>query len=559
MKKLIVGCLLAAMAAGVAVVNADTHRWGEDAYSKKETNIDYPTNRNFQRGWQLYGEGKFDEAEEALKKAVDDDNSNGWAYAMLSDIHYRKDEYGIAMSCANRALDKLPVADKEFRAFSFNMRGKVYLEMQDTVAALRDYTAAIGLKSDYAPYYGDRAEVYYRQEQYAMADRDYRKMVSTDAGNVVGYMGLGRNLEAQKRYDEAIEQYDKAITMYPEYSSGYSFRASCYCSKKMYSQAIDDCISALLCDAGDNKAYACIITTLSDSAYVMTVAKLKAQQSRTPDQAVWAFLEGVVHKRHIKNIKAIKAFKKAKIANGTNPSIYINLAECYENIGDYETALAMVNNALMLNPDDFYYGVVKVQIEDDGGYTKQALADADALVNKYPDQAYAYYKRGWILDQNGKTDDAIDDMTMSVTLDPSYIHSYISRGAMLYKKGRIEEANADFRKILEVDTVPEQMEGAFYAYFYLGQRDKAIKAMDEALRADDKGKYYDAACLYSLMGDTDKSLSYLEKALQDGFRRFAHIARDEDLKNLRKNPRYKSLIDKYKKIMAEEISEARKN
>lgn len=83
--------------------------------------------------------------------------------------------------------------------------------------------------------------------------------------------------------------------------------------------------------------------------------------------------------------------------------------------------------------------------------------------------------------------------------------------------------------------------------------------MDEALRADDKGKYYDAACLYSLMGDTDKSLSYLEKALQNGFRRFAHIARDEDLKNLRKNPRYKSLIDKYKKIMAEEISEARKN
>ena len=62
MKKLIVGCLLAAMAAGVALVNADTHRWGEDAYSKKETNIDYPTNRNFQRGWLLYGEGKFDEA-----------------------------------------------------------------------------------------------------------------------------------------------------------------------------------------------------------------------------------------------------------------------------------------------------------------------------------------------------------------------------------------------------------------------------------------------------------------------------------------------------------------
>ena len=58
--------------------------------------------------------------------------------------------------------------------------------------------------------------------------------------------------------------------------------------------------------------------------------------------------------------------------------------------------------------------------------------------------------------------------------------------------------------------------------------------------------YYDAACLYSIMGETGKAVSYLRKALASGFRRFAHIARDRDLNNIRETDSFKALIDEYK-------------
>lgn len=69
--------------------------------------------------------------------------------------------------------------------------------------------------------------------------------------------------------------------------------------------------------------------------------------------------------------------------------------------------------------------------------------------------------------------------------------------------------------------------------------------MNRALEKEDKGNYYDAACLYSIMGEKETAIAYLRKALESGFRRFAHIARDRDLNNIREEESFKSLIKEF--------------
>lgn len=54
------------------------------------------------------------------------------------------------------------------------------------------------------------------------------------------------------------------------------------------------------------------------------------------------------------------------------------------------------------------------------------------------------------------------------------------------------------------------------------------------------------------MGDTEKALTYLEQALERGYRRFAHMEVDRDLENIRNSPQYRELIDKYKRIQESE-------
>lgn len=167
----------------------------------------------------------------------------------------------------------------------------------------------------------------------------------------------------------------------------------------------------------------------------------------------------------------------------------------------------------------------------------------------------SYYKRGWFKDHSGKIDEAIEDYTMAITLQPNDAYLYLNRGVLLSQKGDKKKADEDFKQVVRLDSVPDAPECAFYAYYYLGDRDKAIETLNKALKKEDKGNYYDAACLYSIMGDKEKAIFYLRKALENGYRIFAHIKRDRDLNNIRTTTEYKALMAEYEQKHLQEIAE----
>lgn len=55
--------------------------------------------------------------------------------------------------------------------------------------------------------YEKRAQIYYEQKKFDLADADYRQLIKRNQGGVMGYMGIGRNRNAQKLWDEAIEHF----------------------------------------------------------------------------------------------------------------------------------------------------------------------------------------------------------------------------------------------------------------------------------------------------------------------------------------------------------------
>ena len=55
---------------------------------------------------------------------------------------------------------------------------------------------------------------------------------------------------------------------------------------------------------------------------------------------------------------------------------------------------------------------------------------------------------------------------------------------------------------------------------------------------------YNLACSYSLLGRVDEALAVLKKAILLGYDDFQFILKDKDLKNLRKDERFKQLFDK---------------
>lgn len=60
--------------------------------------------------------------------------------------------------------------------------------------------------------------------------------------------------------------------------------------------------------------------------------------------------------------------------------------------------------------------------------------------------------------------------------------------------------------------------------------------------------FYNLACSYSLNSDFDLATTALERALTLGYNDFKWLARDPDLRQLRKHPLYRTIEDKIRKM-----------
>ena len=517
-------------------------------------NIKRPDSYNYSRGVEAIQNNNAEEALEYLNKELEDNPDNGYALAWIAVVRNYQEEYGRALTAADLAIKHIPRKDKQYKAFAYIVRAEVYVGLGENEKALADFTSAIKETPDDANVYEKRANLYYYMEKYDLADKDYQKIISIDPGNVMGYMGIGRNANAEKRYEDAIEQFSYVTKLASDYSSGYSFRAESLIGLKKYDEAIDDIIHALDIDY-DNKAFY-LMQDVADSAMVPLVAKLKIQSTKNPNNDYWLYCLGAVYENKGAYKKAITYYTDCQKKNPSSVTS-CRISNCYSEIGDYASALQHIDNAIALDSTDYDNVMAKADILYESGDAKAAILELGKYVAHYPEFYGGYYRRGWYKDNSSDVDGAIEDYTMAIVLQPDYAYAYLGRGDMYALKGDKKSAEADYKKVIELDTIPGNSSCAQYAYLELGQKEKAVEFMNNVIEKDpnDAGNYYDAACLHSRMGELDKSIEFLQTALEKGFRRFAHLEMDDDLDAIRELPKYEELIRQYKNIFETEIED----
>lgn len=504
-----------------------------------------PETYNYKRGVEAIQNEKSEEALDFFNKDLAENPKNGYSYSWVAWLHLNDEEYGRALTAADLAIKLLPKKDAEYMIFAYTTRAGVYLHLADTTKAISDYTAAIKVNPEEPSSYKQRAQIYYEQGRYDLADADYQKMIELKPGDVMGYMGKGRNANDQKRWDDAIKLFDYVEKLANDYSSVYAFRAEAYIGKEKWNEATDDLIKSLAIDWDRKALY--MLSELKEPAFTMMVSKMKIQAAKSPNDTQWPYLVGTIYEQNKEYEKAVKAYSDAN-AKEISPVTYYRMSVCHFALGDFESAMNDVDNALNIDSLDEDYMSYKANIYYEMGKPLQAISQWTKVLLHYPDSYWAYYRRGWFRKIIGDYDNALEDLSMAIILEPTYTYSYDARGDIYKKQGKKELAEADFRKIIEIEDTPDKYECIHYAYQSLGYNDKAMAAMDSIIlrKKESSGVYYDAACLYSKMGMKEEALKYMEKSLEKGYRRFAHMEVDEDLDNIRNTDEYKALINKYK-------------
>lgn len=514
--------------------------------------IKRPDSYAFTRAVEAYNEDKNADALEWLEHELSEHPNNGYAYTFMAGIYYQVGESGLALSAIQKALQLVPKNDKQWRSGDLTARGKIHLALNDTVSALEDYAQALRLNPMAREAIKDRANLYYEQGKYDLSDADWRRMIEIDPGDVMGHMGIGRNANAQKHWDDAIAQFDKAILMSPDYSNGYSFRAEAYLGKNNWNHATDDIVKALDID-GDDKAFY-LMRNIPEEAESQLKAKLKVQVAKQPNNRYWPYCLGTLLQEKNQYEEAIPYYQEAHKIEA-HPLLPQKIAECYKKLSAYQKALEYINIADSMNPDDTDIIDLKADIYSALGQMEECLKERDKYISLAPESSYGYLSRGQDLMYIGKYSLAADDFSTALMLSPILEYLYFpnkERGDAYRLAGKPELAVADYNKVVEGAIEHKDLFGDVLAGAYsgLGEHDKAIATMIEYLQNDTTSvasNRYDLACIYSRAGRLDDAIQTLRQAVEEGYSDYGHIRNDYDFIPLRDNPEFQSIISEMQK------------
>ena len=213
---------------------------------------------------------------------------------------------------------------------------------------------------------------------------------------------------------------------------------------------------------------------------------------------------------------------------------YRLMAEADRMLAEGKNHLAVLKyiEATTLNPyQETIFNKLAVAYCRIGRYP-QAKAAALRSVGLQPNYAAAYNTLGIVALSARQSKNAIRYFKRAVALDPGRSPFYVNLGYGLMIQGRLDLARQAYREALALD--PEVFE-----------RKTGIRlAFPDRMGFDADGNY-DRARLFAELGDRDRCLQYLSKALEAGFSDQKRLREDPVLDRFRQSQDFIDLLELY--------------
>jgi tetratricopeptide (TPR) repeat protein len=180
------------------------------------------------------------------------------------------------------------------------------------------------------------------------------------------------------------------------------------------------------------------------------------------------------------------------------------------------------NNAALFNK----IGICQLMLQR----YKEAKKSFERAIKADRQHADAYNNLGVIYYQAKNYNKAIKQYEKAIALRDDAASYYSNRGAAYFGKKQFDKAAADYSKSMEID--PDIFE-----------RVSRSGVMAQLASPEDRAHYdYVLAKLYAKMGVPDRSLHYLKKAMEEGYKDIKDVYKDNEFTELRKDPRFAELM-----------------
>src|SRR5271157_839752 len=161
---------------------------------------------------------------------------------------------------------------------------------------------------------------------------------------------------------------------------------------------------------------------------------------------------------------------------------------------------------------------------------REAKKSFEQSIKAGREYADAYNNLGVVYYEERKYGAAIKQYHKAIELDGNSAAFFSNLGAALFARKEFEPAVVAYQHALELD--PDVFE-----------RTSRGGVQAQLPSPEDRARYdYTVARLYAKMGFSDRSLEYLRKAMEEGYKDFNNVYKDTEFAELRKDKRFAELV-----------------
>ena len=246
-----------------------------------------------------------------------------------------------------------------------------------------------------------------------------------------------------------------------------------------------------------------------------------------------------------------EVFPKAKTAEQKAIEIDDSLADAHDSLcstlfwfdWDWKAAENECRRAIELDPNNADSHGSYAHLLSNIGRHDEALAEAKRSLELNPLSLPMNALTGQFLIHAGKNDEALAQLQKTSELEPNFWMPHFFAASAYIEKGMYAEAITESNKEKELSGGNVIPFGA-YALSKSGKRDEANAVLDELLNLS-KTKFvppYNIALIYNGLGETEKSLEWLEKAFEQRDPKMVFLKVEPKWNNLRREPRFIELM-----------------
>jgi tetratricopeptide (TPR) repeat protein len=161
---------------------------------------------------------------------------------------------------------------------------------------------------------------------------------------------------------------------------------------------------------------------------------------------------------------------------------------------------------------------------------KEAKKSFERAIKADRKDAVSYNNLGVVYYAVHNYNGAIKQCEKAISLQGDQASYYNNLGAAYFGKKQFDKAGQNYAKAMQLD--PDIFE-----------RTSRGGVQAQLSSPEDRARYdYVLAKLYAKMGEPDRSLHYLKKAMEEGYKDIKNVYKDNEFSTLRKDPRFAELM-----------------